>query len=105
MPRACVPQMRPGAAPHGECSLRSTGLLRPPRHQQRTHRSHVCRLEHLHGTAPGIRNLTNYITRAILGTGGFQDPRLHPFARRTVNRLRQSMFRTPIGEVMTSMEP
>ncbi|MEP6853096.1 MAG: ISL3 family transposase [bacterium] len=35
------------------------------------------RLEHLRGTALGFRNLTNYITRALLDTGGFR-PRLHP---------------------------
>ncbi|GAB3843942.1 hypothetical protein GCM10028800_06430 [Nesterenkonia populi] len=35
------------------------------------------RLEHLRGTALGFRNLTNYITRAQLGTGGFR-PLLHP---------------------------
>jgi hypothetical protein len=35
------------------------------------------RLEHLRGTALGFRNLTNYITRSLLDTGGFR-PRLHP---------------------------
>jgi transposase len=35
------------------------------------------RLEHLRGTALGFRNLTNYIARSLLETGGFQ-PRLHP---------------------------
>jgi len=35
------------------------------------------RLEHLRGTALGFRNLTNYITRSLLETGGFR-PRLHP---------------------------
>ena len=35
------------------------------------------RLEHLHGSALGFRNLTNYITRALLETGGFR-PQLHP---------------------------
>ena len=30
------------------------------------------RLEHLRGTALGFRNLTNYITRALLDTGGFR---------------------------------
>ncbi|GGE60596.1 hypothetical protein GCM10011401_04370 [Nesterenkonia cremea] len=34
-------------------------------------------LEHLRGTALGCRNLTNYITRALLDTGGFR-PLLHP---------------------------
>jgi len=38
------------------------------------------RLEHLRGTALGFRNLTNYITRALLDTGGFR-PRLHPLLR------------------------
>jgi transposase len=35
------------------------------------------RLEHLHGSALGFRNLTNYIARSLLETGGFR-PRLHP---------------------------
>ena len=34
-------------------------------------------LEHLRGSALGFRNLTNYITRALLETGGFK-PQLHP---------------------------
>ena len=33
--------------------------------------------EHLRGSALGFRNLTNYITRALLETGGFR-PQLHP---------------------------
>ena len=35
------------------------------------------RLEHLRGSALGFRNLTNYIARSLLETGGFK-PRLHP---------------------------
>jgi transposase len=35
------------------------------------------RLEHLRGTALGFRNLTHYIARSLLETGGFR-PRLHP---------------------------
>ena len=35
------------------------------------------RLEHLRGSALGVRNLTNYIARSLLETGGFR-PRLHP---------------------------
>ena len=35
------------------------------------------RLEHLRGIALGFRNLTHYITRSLLETGGFR-PRLHP---------------------------
>ena len=35
------------------------------------------RLEHLRSSALGFRNLTNYITRALLETGGFR-PQLHP---------------------------
>ncbi len=35
------------------------------------------RLEHLRGTALGFRNLTNYITRSLLETGGFR-PQPHP---------------------------
>ena len=38
------------------------------------------RLEHLRGTALGFRNLTNYILRSLLDTGGFR-PRLHPLLR------------------------
>ena len=34
-------------------------------------------LEHLRGSALGFRNLTYYITRAVLETGGFK-PQLHP---------------------------
>ncbi len=34
-------------------------------------------LEHLRGSALGFRNLTNYIARSPLKTGGFR-PRLHP---------------------------
>ena len=36
------------------------------------------RLEHLRGTALGFRNLTNYITRSLLETGGFRPQLLHP---------------------------
>ena len=35
------------------------------------------RLEHLRGSALGFRNLTNYIARSLLETGGFK-PQLHP---------------------------
>ena len=35
------------------------------------------RLEHLRGSALGFRNLTHYITRALLETRGFR-PHLHP---------------------------
>ena len=35
------------------------------------------RLEHLRGSALGFRNLTNYIARPLLQSGGFK-PRLHP---------------------------
>jgi len=38
------------------------------------------RLEHLRGTALGFRNLTNYIARSLLETGGFR-PALHPGLR------------------------
>ena len=38
------------------------------------------RLEHLRGTALGFRNLGNYVTRALLDTGGFR-PLLHPHLR------------------------
>jgi hypothetical protein len=34
------------------------------------------RLEHLRGSALGFGNLTNYIARSLLETGGFR-PRLH----------------------------
>ncbi len=36
------------------------------------------RLEHLRGSALGLRNLTNYIARSLLETGGSK-PRLHPW--------------------------
>ncbi len=35
------------------------------------------RLEHLRGSALGFRNLTNYIAKSLLESGGFR-PRLHP---------------------------
>ncbi|GAA3941515.1 transposase [Pseudoclavibacter caeni] len=35
------------------------------------------RLEHLRGTALGFRNLSHYIARSLLETGGFR-PHLHP---------------------------
>ena len=35
------------------------------------------RLEHLRGSALGLRNLTNYIARSLLEAGGFR-PQLHP---------------------------
>ena len=35
------------------------------------------RLKHLRGTALGFRNLTHYIARCLLETGGFR-PQLHP---------------------------
>lgn len=38
------------------------------------------RLEHLRGSALGFRNLTNYIARALLESGGFR-PLLHPRLR------------------------
>lgn len=38
------------------------------------------RLEHLRGSALGFRNLTNYIARCLLETGGFRS-RLHPRLR------------------------
>ena len=38
------------------------------------------RLEHLRGSALGLRNLTNYIARSLLESGGFR-PRLHPLLR------------------------
>ena len=38
------------------------------------------RLEHLRGSALGFRNITNYIARSLLETGGFR-PQLHPGLR------------------------
>lgn len=38
------------------------------------------RLEHLRGSALGFRNLSNYIARSLLETGGFK-PQLHPRLR------------------------
>ena len=37
----------------------------------------IPKLRHLRGSALGFRNLTNYIARSLLETGGFR-PRLHP---------------------------
>jgi transposase len=37
-------------------------------------------LEHLRGSAFGFRNLTSYIARSLLETGGFR-PQLHPGMR------------------------
>ena len=40
--------------------------------------SRTCGLEHLRGSALGFRNLTNYIARSLLETGGFRpDYTLH----------------------------
>ena len=51
------------------------------------------RLEHLRGSALGFRNLTNYIARSLLETGGFR-PQLHPrFVKSHTPRLR-----TPHGQ-------
>jgi len=36
------------------------------------------RLEHLRGSALGFRNLTNYVARSLLETGGFRPQLLHP---------------------------
>lgn len=36
------------------------------------------RLEHLRGSGPRVRNLTNYIARSLLETGGFRPQLLHP---------------------------
>ena len=38
------------------------------------------RLEHLRGSALGFRNLTNYIARSLLESGGFRN-QLHPRMR------------------------
>ena len=56
---------------------RCPGLLRPARHLQRPTEALNGRLEHLRGSGLGFRNLTNYIARCLLETGGFR-PRLHP---------------------------
>jgi len=50
------------------------------------------RLEHLRGSALGFRNLTNYIARSLLETGGFR-PRLHP----ALVKSRSSWGRPKIG--------
>ena len=42
------------------------------------------RLEHLHGSALGFRNLTNYIASILLEAGGFR-PALQAQLRRAVN--------------------
>lgn len=46
------------------------------------------RLEHLCGSALGFRNLTNYIARSLLETGGFR-PQLHPQTGLAPKRARQ----------------
>src|SRR5690606_1745669 len=60
---------------------RSTDTSTPPRPPPRwpldIHRRFNGRLEHLRGSALGFRNLTNYIARSLLETGGFR-PQLHP---------------------------
>src|SRR5690606_31537325 len=59
---------------------RSTDTSTPPRPPPRwpldIHRRFNGRLEHLRGSALGFRNLTNYIARSLLETGGFR-PQLH----------------------------
>jgi hypothetical protein len=51
--------------------------FRPSRHLQRTTEVIKRRLDHLRGPALPFRNLTNYIARSLLNTGGFR-PQLHP---------------------------
>lgn len=48
------------------------------------------RLEHLRGTALGFRNLTNYIARSLLETGGFRN-HLHPHLRRAPSRVKSDV--------------
>ena len=55
---------------------RHLGLLRPPGTNNGPTEAINGRLEHLRGSALGFRNLTNYIARSLLETGGFR-PRLH----------------------------
>jgi len=45
-------------------------------HTSNGHRRFNDRLEHLRGTALGFRNLTSYVARSLLETGGFR-PQLH----------------------------
>ncbi len=59
-------------------SPRHPGLLRPPPTPPTAPpKPSNGRLEHLRGSALGLRNLTHYVTRALLETGGFR-PQLHP---------------------------
>jgi transglutaminase-like putative cysteine protease len=58
---------------HGWVTLDPAPATAPPKRS-------TPRLEHLRDTALGFRNLTNYITRALLDTGGFR-PRIHPLLR------------------------
>lgn len=57
--------------------------------------SHAVRLEHLRGCALGVRNLTNYIARALLETGGFRPnytvDREEPVAHRAGGLFRSAM--------------
>ena len=45
------------------------GLLRPPRTSNGPTGAAGGRLEHLHGIALGIRNLTHYTTRSLIHAG------------------------------------
>jgi transposase len=57
-------------------SLRHSGIFDPPGTSNGPTEAINGRLEHLHGSALGFRNLTNYIARSLLETGGFR-PQLH----------------------------
>ncbi len=80
---------RPRDLPYGEEALvvrwhktQWTCRVAPPATLARLdiHRRFNGRLEHLRGSALGFRNLTNYIARSLLETGGFR-PRIHPLLR------------------------
>jgi len=85
----CVRQARrPGRAERGhhpgpdpeEALCGRPSLLRAPRTSNGPTEAINVRLEHILGTALGFRNLTHYIARSLLATGGFR-PQLHPQLR------------------------
>lgn len=60
----------------------------------------IGRVEHFRGSAFGFRNLTNYIARSELETGGFK-PRPHPGSSSTVLIVSTSMPPKPPGRRST----
>ena len=65
------PRSSPSADPP-ETARRHPRLLRSTRHPNGPTEAINGRLEHLRGSYLGFRNLTNYIARCLLETGGFR---------------------------------